>query len=223
MSHKVHPYIFRIGQVTNWKSRWFNLKEYASLVKEDVLLRKFLEGKLKDIGLEKMEIERTVNSVNVMIFVSRPGLLIGRGGEGIEKLKDEITKFFRKNFPKKKKFDLKLTVEEVKNPDASAQLVSQNIAAELERRMPFRRLMKQKIEKAMSNKEVKGIKIAMNGRLDGAEIARSEWLKQGRIPLQTLRANIEFGKATAFTTYGTVGIKVWIYKGEVFEKEKAVK
>lgn len=219
MSHKVHPYIFRIGQTTTWKSRWFNLKEYASLVKEDVLLRKFLEGKLKDIGLEKLEIERTVNSVNVMIFVSRPGLLIGRGGEGVEKLKDEIMKFFRKNFPKKKKFDLKLTVEEVKNPDASAQLVSQNIAAELERRMPFRRLMKQKIEKAMSNKEVKGIKIAMNGRLDGAEIARSEWLKQGRIPLQTLRAIIDFGKATAFTTYGTVGIKVWIYKGEVFSEK----
>lgn len=220
MSHKVHPYVFRLGQVTNWKSRWFNLKEYPSLVKEDVLVRKFLEGKLKDAGLEKLEIERTVNSVNLMIFVSRPGLLIGRGGEGIEKLKGEILGFFRKNFPKKKKFDLKLTVEEVKNPDASAQLVAQSIAAELERRIPFRRLMKQKIEKAMSNKEVKGIKIAMGGRLDGAEIARSEWLKQGRIPLQTLRANIEFGKATAFTTYGTVGIKVWIYKGEVFgEKE----
>jgi len=216
MSHKVHPFIFRIGKVTNWKSRWFNQKKYAELLKQDVRLREFLMKKLERASIEAIEIERSANLINVIIKTARPGLVIGRGGGGAEELKAEIKRFLEKEKADLKNLEIRLEVEEVKQPTAQAAIVAADIANQLERRLPHRRVMKQALEKILQNKEVKGARVMVKGRLGGAEIARKEWLKKGRIPLQTLRSHIDYGQATAYTSYGTVGVKVWIYKGEVF-------
>ena len=219
MSHAVHPYSFRLGTLRDWKSRWFNLKKYSQFLKSDVLLTEWLEKKLAGMYVEDINIERAPGTLHFVIKTARPGLIIGRRGEGAEKIKKEIRQFLVKNkleIPP----ELKLTIEEVRSPETHAKIVSQMIAENLEKRLPFRRVMKQTIEKVMANKEVKGIKIALSGRLGGAEMSRREWHKKGQIPLQTLRADIEFARERAHLPYGDIGIKVWIYKGEVFFSDK---
>ncbi len=214
LGQKVHPTGFRTGIIFDWKSRWFNKKEYKNYLKEDSKIRDFLTPKLNKMGLGKIEIERSTNSTKIVIHTSRPGLIIGRGGTGIEQLRAELQKHVYRGKVKK---ELRLEVEEIKQPESNAQVVAQSMAEQLERRLPYRRVIKQTLQRIAQGKNVEGVKIMAKGRLDGSEIARKEWLAKGRIPLQTLRANIDYGTATAYTTYGTVGIKVWIYKGEIFE------
>lgn len=190
------------------------------------MVRDWLKKKLRQAHIDSIEIERSPTAMNIILRTSRPGILIGRGGEGAEKLKQEIQKRLKLAHPKDKapeKRELKLTIEEIKNPETHAAIVGQMVAEDLEKRLPFRRVLKQTIEKVMQSKGVEGVKIAISGRLDGAEMARYEWLKKGRIPLQTLRADIDYAQKEAYTTYGVIGIKVWIYKGEVFEKDNKEK
>ena len=175
-------------------------------------IRKFLEKKIKNMSVDRVEIEKSPDTISIIIYTARPGLIIGRGGTGIEDLKREIQKLI------KRKTAVRLDVREFKNPEMSAKVMADSVSEQIERRLPFRRTMKQSLSKIMANREVKGAKIRMSGRLDGAEIARTEHLEEGNLPLQTLRADIDFAKSKAMTTYGTVGIKVWIYKGEKFEE-----
>lgn len=211
-----------MGITKDWSSRWFPFEgDFKSFLEEDVLIRKIIKGKIANAGIDKIDIERTGNKCRVLIRAQRPGLIIGRGGKGIE----DLTKFLEaalKKLRKEKKMKnsvlLSLNIEELKRLELSANVIAQNIAWDLEKRMPFRRTMKKTLDQIIQNKDVKGAKIKMAGRLDGAEIARSEQLAKGRLPLQTLRADIDYGEATAFTSYGTIGIKVWIYKGEIFKK-----
>lgn len=222
MSKKVHPEIFRVGQTKTWKSRWFSKKKYQENLKQDVKLRSFLMEKLIKAGIDRVEIERTVNLVNIIIYTARPGLIIGRGGDSVEKLKEEIKRVLQKeNFHPagENKIEIRVQIEQVAHPEAHANIVAQNIAEQLEKRFPFRRIIKQTLDKIMQAKGVLGAKIMLSGRLDGAEIARREWLAKGKLSLQTLRADIDYAQIAAYTTYGTVGIKVWIYKGEVFNKK----
>ncbi len=214
MGHKINPVVFRLGATQNWKSRWFNKAKYQQFLKEDFAIRSFLTEKLIKSGLEKIEIERSINSTNVIIFAARPGLIIGRGGAGVEDLRQEVKSLLHKKFNTPLKTDLRLTIEEVKQSESKAAIVAQSIAEQIEKRMPFRRTLKQSLEKVSRLKEVLGVKIMVKGRLDGNEIARREWLRKGTLPLHTIRANIDYAQATAFTTYGTVGIKVWVYKKE---------
>lgn len=230
MTHRVHPYVFRIGETTTWKSRWFNLAKFRDYLKEDVLLREWLLKRLHGMHVSSVEIERSPNTLLVIVKTSRPGILIGRGGEGIEKLKKDIEKKLRAiwKWPRGakqpvEKREMKLTIEEVRFPETDARIVGTQIREDLEKRIRFRRVLKQTVEKVMAHKEVKGVKIMLSGRLDGAEMSRTEWAKRGRIPLQTLRANLDYALVEAHTTYGVIGIKVWIYKGDVFEKEKEEK
>ncbi len=218
MSHRVHPFIFRIGRTTQWKSRWFNEKRYGEFLKQDIRLRDFIMKKLSNAGINSVEIERSANMINIIVKTARPGLVIGRGGGGVEELKGNIKKFLQKEKANLANLEIRLNIEEVKQPTAQAPIVASEAASQIERRMPYRRVIKQTLDKIMQNKEVQGAKITVKGRLNGAEIARKEWLKKGRIPLQTIRANIDYGQSTAYTTYGTIGVKVWIYKGEVFDK-----
>jgi len=191
---------------------------------EDTLLRAWLEKKLRATHIALIEIERSPNNVQVIIKTARPGLLIGRGGEGAERLKEDIKKYLahiRKKFkmlPERK--EIKLTIEEVRSPETHAVIAAQMVADDIENRKPFRRALKQALEKIVASREVKGVKIVLKGRLDGAEMARYEWAKRGRIPLQTIRAHIDYAEKTAYTTYGTIGVKVWIYKGDVFGEAK---
>jgi small subunit ribosomal protein S3 len=214
MGHKISPISMRLGINRDWESRWFGGAKYTDYLKEDLKVRTLLDKKLKNMGVDKIAIFMDPNIMNIVITTARPGLIIGRGGTGIEDLKKLIHKTLRR-----KKTNIRIEIQELKNPDASATVVGDFIADQLEKRIPFRRLMKQSLGKIMANKEVKGAKIQIGGRLDGAEIARSEHLEEGSLPLQTLRANIDYARSTAHTTYGTIGIKVWIYKGEVFEKK----
>ena len=212
----MHPTSFRTGIIFDWKSRWFNKKKYKEYLAEDVKIRDFIFSKLIKAGLGKVEIERAANAVRIIIFTSRPGLIIGRGGAGVEQLRAELQKIIAKSQPKEK-IELRLEIEEIKQAESFAPIVAQNIAEQLEKRLPYRRVIKQTLERVLQGKAVQGAKIMVKGRLDGSEIARKEWLGKGRIPLQTLRANIDFGRATANTTYGTIGVKVWVYKGDIFE------
>ncbi len=216
MGRKVHPFIFRLGSVTNWKSRWFSKKQYREFLEQDTKLRIFIMEKLKKASVNLIEIERSANSLNIIIKTARPGLVIGRGGEGIEKLKNEIKSLLQKNSSIPLNYEIRLEVEEVKDPDIQATIVGMEIASQIERRLPYRRVIKQSLDKIMQNKKAKGAKIMIKGRLNGAEIARKEHLKKGKIPLQTLRSEIDYASSTAYTTYGTIGIKIWIYKGEIF-------
>ena len=202
----------------NWKSRWFNLPKFRSFLKTDVLVREALEKSLRGMYVEGIEIERTPTVFHVIIRTSRPGLVIGRKGEGMGKIKSLIVGVMKKIGAEASK-EIKLTVEEVHNAEGSAKIMAQMVAESLEKRMPFRRVMKQALEKGMLNKEVKGIKVALSGRLDGSDMSRKEWLRKGRIPLQTLRADIDFAKEKAYLPYGQVGIKVWIYKGDKFNEK----
>lgn len=223
MTHRVHPHIFRIGETTTWKSRWFQPKSFRAHLREDVLLREWLSERLAGMHVSSIEIERSPNTVTVIVKTSRPGILIGRGGEGIERLKRDVLARLRavaKRFHHPpEKYQLKLSVEEVRSPETDAAIVAEQIREDVLKRMRFRRLLKQTVEKVISHKEVKGVKVMLSGRLDGAEMSRVEWAKRGRVPLQTIRAAIDYALVEAQTTYGTIGIKVWIYKGDVFEKE----
>lgn len=219
MSHTVHPYSFRLGVIRDWKSRWFRSKKYQEFLKTDIVLRGWLEERLRGMYVSAVEIERSQNDFNLIIKTSRPGLLIGRGGEGVEKLKREIQlKADKHSLTLPKNF--KVSVDEVRSPELHAKIVAQMVAEDLEKRMSFRRILKQTLDKVMANKDVKGVKISLSGRLDGAEMARYEWLKRGRIPLTTLRADIDFARERAHLPYGDLGIKVWIYKGEIFSKNQ---
>ena len=224
MGQKINPNSFRLGIIANWRARWSPEKYYKQNLMEDEVIRNVVTEKIKKAGISSIEIERTANACRVYIKAAKPGLVIGRGGQGIEQLTGAIeaalAKLYRKEKLKPKKASLKLNVEELNRNTVSAAVVAQNIAWDMENRLPFRRAMKKAIEAAMQNRDVRGIKVRLSGRLDGAEIARREWLAKGKLPLQTLRANIDYAEATAFTNYGTNGVKVWIYKGEVFEKEK---
>jgi len=215
MSHKVHPKVFRIKETADWDSRWLDRKKFSDNLEEDFRIREFLNNKLAKVGIEKIEIERSPGKLNVMISSARPGLIFGRGGAGIEEIKKEIVKKILKKVGGKTS-ELRLEVKEVRNPWLSATLSSQFIAQQLEKRTPFRKVLKQALAKIMANKEAKGVRMGVAGRLNGAEIARKEVMKKGPLPRQTIRADIDYGTATAHCTYGNIGIKVWIYKGEKF-------
>lgn len=216
MSHKVHPKIFRIKEFSDWKSQWFNKKKYKKNLEEDYKLREFIKQRLREGAIDEVIIKRSVNSVHIVIRAARPGIIIGRGGTGIQDLKKEvISKVFK---GKVKGLDIKIDVEEIRKSETQAAIIAQGVAEQLERRMPFRRVLKQTLDKLMQNPEVKGAKICIKGRLGGTEMARKECSPvKGRLPLQTLRANIDYAHTNAYTTYGVIGVKVWIYKGEVFE------
>jgi len=214
MGHKVNPKSFRLGLNITWLSKWYNLKDYADLVRDDVLIRRFLQKKLKEAGIDRIEIERSPTQMSIIITAARPGIIIGRGGTGIEEIKKEL----KKKFPKaNEKQNIKLNIQEVDNPNLSAAVMLNFMTADIEKRMPFRRVMKQAIDRVMKA-GAQGVKISMSGRLNGAEIARTENLSEGKIPLHTLRANIDYSRGAAHTTYGAIGVKIWIYKGDVFEK-----
>ena len=207
MGQKVNPHGLRVGVIKNWDSRWFAKDaQFGDLLVEDYNIRKVLKKKLYDAGVAAIEIERTQKDVKIILQVARPGLVIGKGGELIEKLQAEMSKMIAK--------PVKISIIELKNPDTNAQLVAENIASQLEKRISFRRAMKQSMGRAM-RMGAKGIKTCCSGRLGGAEIARTEHYHEGTIPLQTLRADIDYGFAEANTTYGKIGVKVWIFKGEV--------
>ncbi|NLC62780.1 MAG: 30S ribosomal protein S3 [Thermoanaerobacterales bacterium] len=206
MGQKVHPHGLRVGVIKDWDSRWYSSKEYASQLLEDYKIRKHIKNKLYTSGISKVEIERAANRVRITINTAKPGMVIGKSGSGVEETKAELEKMTGKQ--------VSINVVEVKNPDTDAQLVAENIASQLERRISFRRAMKQSISRAMKS-GAKGIKTMVSGRLGGAEIARSEMYHEGTIPLQTLRADIDYGFTEAHTTYGRIGVKVWIYKGEI--------
>ncbi len=205
MGQKTHPYGFRLGYNKGWKSRWFAKKDYADLLHEDVQLRKVLKEKLKSAGIDSIDVERAANKLVVRIYTARPGIIIGRKGSEIDKLKNEVQK--------RTKREVHIDIQEVHRPELNATLVAESIALQLEKRVAFRRAMRKAVDSALRF-GCKGIKVRVAGRLNGAEIARKEWYLQGRLPLQTLRADIDFGTAEAHTTYGLIGVKCWIYQGE---------
>ena len=205
MGQKTHPYGFRLGYNKGWRSRWFAKKEYADLLHEDVVLRRQLKDRLKSAGVNGIDVERAANKLVVRIYTARPGIIIGRKGSEIDKLKNEVQK--------RTKREVHIDIQEVHRPELDAQLVAESIALQLEKRVAFRRAMRKAVDSALRF-GCKGIKVRVAGRLNGAEIARKEWYLQGRLPLQTLRANIDFGTAEAHTTYGVIGVKCWIYQGE---------
>jgi len=216
MSHNVHPYSHRLGVIRDWKSRWFGVnKQYRDFLKCDVLIRQFLEKRLKGMYIGGIEIERSQKTLRIVIKTSRPGMIIGRSGEGATKLRNDVMKKLQ-TLKVGHGEELKIDIEEIRSPESSSAIVVQMIAEGLEKRMPFRRVMKQMVEKVMANRDVQGVKIYLGGRLGGADMARSEVLKKGRIPLQTFRADIDYAIGRATIPQGDLGIKVWIYKGDIF-------
>ncbi len=219
MSHTVHPYAHRLGIHKDWKSRWFSTdKQYRDFLKTDILLRQFLEKRLRTMYVGSIEIERNQKAFRIIIKTARPGMIIGRSGEGATKLREEIASFLSRNKLSGAK-DFKLDIEEIRSPESNAAIVAMMVAEGLEKRLPFRRILKSTVEKVMANRDVKGVRVYVGGRLGGAEMARTEELKRGRIPLQTFRADIDFAREKAYMTYGVIGVKVWIYRGDVFEKD----
>lgn len=206
MGQKINPHGMRVGVIKDWDSRWYSEKDFADQLLEDHKIRKHIKNKLYTAGISNIEIEKAANRVRITINTAKPGMVIGKGGSGVEQLKDEIESIIDKK--------TSINVVEVKNPDIDSQLIAENIAVQLERRISFRRAMKQSISRAMRSGAL-GIKTMVSGRLGGSEIARTEWYHEGTIPLQTLRADIDYGFAEAYTTYGKIGVKVWVYKGEV--------
>ena len=220
MGHKVNPTIFRTGIIKTWPSKWFKQgQQYIKNLQQDVKLRDFLFRNLRAAGLDRVEIERSANKVSVSLFVAKPGLVIGHGGAGAEDLKKKLHSQFLKTF---RLHDISLNISEVNRPNLSANILAQAMALELEQRAPFRKTMKQTINRAERSGAL-GIKVMVGGRLNGAEIARTEVLTSGKVPLHTLRADIDYARSTAYTTFGTIGIKVWVYRGEVFENVEEVK
>lgn len=222
MTHVAHPYVQRLGIIRDWKSRWFATtpKLYREYVRTDIAVRKFFEKKLRGMHVASVEIERNEKVYRIIISTSRPGLIIGRSGEGATKLKKEVDLLFR-TLKLTEKPEIKIDIEEVRTPEASASVVGQMVVEGLEKRMAFRRVMKQTAEKVMANRDVKGVRIIASGRLGGAEMARREEIKKGRIPLQTLRADIDFAREKAILPYGSIGVKVWIYRGDIFADRTA--
>jgi small subunit ribosomal protein S3 len=214
MGHRVHPKAYRIRGMADWDSRGF-YREPAKLLEEDFKIREFLKKKLNRVGVEKIEIERFSNKLNIIISSARPGLIIGRGGEGIELLRKELEqKILEKKADKKQ--ELRIEVREIRDPWTSAGLSAQWVAQQIEKRVAYRRVLKRALSKIISHKEIQGARIQLSGRLNGAEIARREWLGSGKLPRQTIRADIDYAKAEAHCNYGVIGVKVWIYKGEKF-------
>ena len=211
MGQKTHPFGFRLGYIRTWKSRWFAKKDYADLLHEDVKLRNELKDKLRSASISSIDIERAANKLVVRIYSARPGIIIGRKGSEIDKLKGEVQK--------RTKREVHIDIQEVHRPELDAQLVAESIAMQLEKRVAFRRAMRKAVDSALRF-GCKGIKVRVGGRLNGAEIARSEWYLQGRLPLQTLRADIDYGFAQAYTTYGVIGVKCWIFQGEKLPERK---
>ena len=207
MGQKINPHGFRLGISTDWKSRWYADKQYAEYVKEDVAIRKLLSKGMERAGIAKVEIERTRDRVRVDIHTARPGIVIGRRGAEADRIRGELEKLSGKQ--------VQLNILEVKNPEAEAQLVAQGVAEQLSNRVAFRRAMRKAIQSAMRSPQVKGIRVQCSGRLGGAEMSRSEFYREGRVPLHTLRADIDYGLFEARTTFGRIGVKVWIYKGDV--------
>ena len=210
MGQKVHPYGFRLGYNKNWQSRWFSKKDYPAFVYEDHEVRKYVKKLLYSAGISKIEIERAGGKIRLILSTARPGIVIGRKGVEIEKLRNDLRAKFGREFS--------LEVNEIRRPEVDSQLVAENIAQQLERRVAFRRAMKRTVTMARKF-GAEGIKVTCSGRLAGAEIARTEWYRDGRVPLQTLRADIDYGFAEARTTYGIIGVKAWIYKAEILDKE----
>ena len=211
MGQKVNPHGIRLGIVKTWDAKWYADKDYAANLHEDIKIRAFLKDSLKIAGVSKIETERSKNRLKLTIHTAKPGMVIGRGGSGIEQIKEGLKKYTTKH--------VDINIAEIKQPDMDATLVAENIAAQLERRIAFRRAMKQAVSRTM-RMGAKGIKIKVGGRLGGAEIARTESYREGSIPLHTLRADIDYGTAEAHTTYGRIGVKVWIFKGEVLPERK---
>ena len=211
MGHKTHPKGFRVGVIDTWDSRWFANRDYALLLHEDIRVRKFLKKRLYHAGISKIEIERAANKAKVNIHTARPGIVIGKKGAEIEKLKAELNKLMGK--------ETYINIIEVRRPDIDAQLVAENVGLQLERRVAFRRAMKEAVARAM-RMGAQGVRIQASGRLGGTEIARREWYREGRVPLHTLRADISYGFAVAKTTYGLIGIKAWVMRGDVLSRSE---
>lgn len=213
MGQKVNPVGFRLGVIKSWDSRWFAGKDYAAFIEDDYKIRQFLKKKLYHAGISKIEIERWAKRIRLRIYAARPGIVIGKKGSEIELLKKELEKMVPQ--------EVVIDIQEVRKPEVDAQLVAENVALQIVRRVAFRRAMKRCVSSAIRF-GAQGIKVCCSGRLGGAEMARTQWYKEGRIPLHTLRADIDYGLAEARTTYGIIGVKVWIFHGEILEKEKAI-
>jgi small subunit ribosomal protein S3 len=211
MGQKTHPKGFRLGVIENWDSRWFANRDYSELLHEDIRVRRFLKKRLYHAGISRIEIERAANKAKINIHTARPGIVIGKKGVEIEKLKTDLNKLMRK--------ETYINILEVRRPDIDAQLVAENVALQLERRVAFRRAMKEVVARAM-RMGAQGVRIQSSGRLGGSEIARREWYREGRVPLHTLRADISYGFAEAKTTYGIIGIKAWVMRGDVLTREE---
>lgn len=208
MGHKTDPRGIRIGINRTWQSRWYGEKTYKKNLQQDIILREDIKKTYKKAAIASVEVERSVAKVRVIIYTGRPGVLIGRGGSGIE----DIKRMLKRKYFSKEKLELQVEVKEVKSVEENAQLLANDAAEQLERRIAFRRIMKMMLDKVMQNRNVKGVKVELSGRLGGAEMSRREWLAKGSLPLHTLRANIDYAKSIAYTTYGTIGVKVWLYK-----------
>ena len=214
MGQKVHPTGFRLGIATDWTSKWYaDSADFANFLEEDLKIREFLRKKLAQAAISRIQISRPAKAVAVTIHTARPGIIIGKKGEDIERLRIEVASLVAVHLN-----NVKISIEEIRKPELDAQLVAEGVASQLERRVMFRRAMRRSVTNAMRI-GAEGIKINVSGRLNGAEIARNEWYREGRVPLHTLRANVDYGFAEALTTYGILGVKVWIYKGEVFDLE----
>lgn len=210
MGQKVHPFVLRVGFIRTWHSRWFaKSPDYAKFIKQDYDVRKFIRKRFKQAAVSNVVIERLANRIKIRIYSARPGIIIGRHGADIERLREDLNNIL--------KTEVSIDIEEVKNPSIDAQLVAQNISFQLEKRVAFRRAVKRAMEQAM-NAGAKGIRVSCSGRLNGAEMSRTETYKNGKVPLQTLRADIDYGFNEALTTYGLIGVKVWVYKGEILTK-----
>lgn len=211
MGHKVHPKIFRMGVTESWDSKWYADQDYTKLLHEDFKIKKFIKSRVYHAGISKIEIERASNKAKINIHTARPGIVIGKKGAEIEKLKEELSRLTVG--------EIYINIHEVRRPDLDAQLVAENVALQLERRVAFRRAMKESVSRAM-RMGAQGVRVQCGGRLGGNEIARTEWYRDGRVPLHTLRADVNYGLAEAHTTYGLIGVKVWIFRGEVLTKEE---
>jgi small subunit ribosomal protein S3 len=212
MGHKVHPYGFRLGVSRTWNAKWFADKDYTALLKEDIAIRQLVGRRLANASVSQVEIERGINHVTVTIHTAKPGIVIGKGGANVEALRQQVGRLSTRK--------VKLEIREIRQPELDAVLVASNIAQQLSRRIAFRKAMKQAVQRSMKA-GAKGVKVAVAGRLGGSEMARREWEKEGRIPLGTLRADISYGQVHAHTTYGRIGVKVWIYRGDIMPERQA--
>ncbi|MFA7193760.1 MAG: 30S ribosomal protein S3 [Candidatus Paceibacterota bacterium] len=218
MSHKVHPFSHRLGIIRDWRSHWFgDNKKYRDFLKGDILIRNFLHKALAEMYVAGVEIDRGEKTLRIAIKTSRPGIIIGRSGEGTDKLRKNLVAFMKKNNIFDANVELKIDIEEVRSPESDAQLVALMVKEMIEKRMPFRRVLKQTVDKVMANRDVQGVRIRISGRLNGAEMARTEELRKGRVPLQTFRADVDFSRVRAKISQGDLGVKVWLYRGDIFE------